>query len=233
MRRAAIEAAHVNIGAGGLRESLEEIFEEFNGEIADARGFDFCLDDAMPAATEVDCGGREGFVHGHQEISGAEDSFFRAQRFLYGLAERDADVFDGVVLVDVEVALGGDGEIERTVTRNEIEHVIEETDAGGDFGLAAAIDQEAEADVGFLRFAMDGGRATHTSFFQMRRISRRRVFISAGVPMVMRTKPGPMSFERSRRRMPLRSSLAKRVGPVGPKLARRKFPPLGKVRTPR
>src|SRR5439155_20669338 len=152
----------------------------------------------------------------------------RAERFLHSFAEGDADVFDRVVLIDVEIALGGDGEIECTVTSDEIEHVIEKADACGDFGFTAAVECEAEADVGLGSLAMDGGGATHASFFQFRRIPWRRVFISAGVPMVMRTKPGPISFERSRRRMPLRSSFAKSAGPAGPKLARRKLPPLGK-----
>ena len=81
---------------------------------------------------------------------------------------RDADVFDGVVLVYVEVAFGGDGEIERTVARDEIEHVIEEANAGGDFGFAAAVEREAEANVCFGGDAVDGGGAAHAPFFQVR-----------------------------------------------------------------
>src|ERR1700751_3577309 len=137
-----------------------------------------------------------------------------------------------MVLVDVEVALCGASEFKGAVTGDDIEHAIEEADAGGDFGFAAAVQRQAEADVGLSGFAMDRGGAAHASFFQVRRISPRSVFISAGVPMVMRTKPGPMSRDRSRRRMPLPSSFANRAGPSEPKLARRKFPALGKVMAP-
>ena len=115
----------------------------------------------MRAAAEVDGGCGESFVHGHQKIAGTENTFFGAERFLHGCAEGDAHVFDGVVLVDVEIAFGGDGEIECAVAREEIEHVIEKTDAGGDFGFAAAVEREAEADVGFGGFAADGGGAGH------------------------------------------------------------------------
>jgi hypothetical protein len=76
MRRAAVEAAQVHVGFGGLCESLEKIFEKFNGEVADFGSFYFCVDDAARAAAEIDCGCGEGLVHGHQEISGAENAFF-------------------------------------------------------------------------------------------------------------------------------------------------------------
>src|SRR5439155_11250468 len=143
MRGAPIKAAQMNVGAGGLCKSLEKIFEQLDGKVADAIGFDLCVDNAMRAAADVDCGGGESFVHRHQEISGAKNSFFRAERFLHSFAEGDADVFDRVVLIDVEIALGADGEIECTVTSDEIEHVMEKTDACGDFGFTAAVDCEA------------------------------------------------------------------------------------------
>src|ERR1700745_292436 len=136
-----------------------------------------------------------------------------------------------MVLVDVEVALCGDSEFKGAVTCDDIEHVIEEADAGGDFGFAAAVQRQAEAEGGLGGFA-EGRGGGPASFFQERRISPRSVFISARVPMVMRTNPGPMSPDRSRRRIPLPSSFAKRAGPFEPKSARRKFPALGKTMAP-
>ena len=60
------------------------------------------------AAGEVDGGDGEGLVHGHDEVAGAEDAALVAEGLhSEGLAESDAGVFDGVVLVDVEVALNG------------------------------------------------------------------------------------------------------------------------------
>ena len=46
----------------------------------------------------------ERLVHRHDEVAGAVDAAAVAERGRHRLAERDADVFDGVVLVDVEVA---------------------------------------------------------------------------------------------------------------------------------
>ncbi len=76
MRGAAVEAAKVDVGFGGLREALEKIFEKFDGEVADFGSFYLCMEDAARAAAEIDCGCGEGLVHGHQKISGAENAFF-------------------------------------------------------------------------------------------------------------------------------------------------------------
>ena len=74
------------------------------------------------------------------------------------LAEYDADVFDGVVLVHVQIAIGVEGEVEAAMFGEELEHVIEEADAGGDLVAAAAFDPERAADAGFLRIALRGWR---------------------------------------------------------------------------
>ena len=113
----------------------------------------------MRTSAEIDCGGREGFVHRHQEISGTQNAAFRAERFLDGFAERDANVFDGVVLIDVEVAFRGDGEIECTVARDEVEHVVEKANAGGDLDLPRPSRLRRKLDLGFGGLAMNGGGA--------------------------------------------------------------------------
>ncbi len=64
----------------------------------------FGVDDVGGAAAEIDGGEAEGLVHGHEEVAGAQNAALVAEGFVEGFAERDADVFDGVVLVDVEVA---------------------------------------------------------------------------------------------------------------------------------
>ena len=53
-----------------------------------------------------------------------------AQRFVERLSQHDADIFDGVMLIDIEVALGFELQIEAAVMGEEFQHVIEETDSG-------------------------------------------------------------------------------------------------------
>ncbi len=140
----------MNVGRGGVSESAEEIFHQFGLEIANARRGYFEFADAECAARKVERGGGETIVHGHQEVSGAENAAFRAECFLDGFAERDADVFHGVMLVNVEIAARGELQVESAVTRDLFEHVIEETNAGGDFRFAAPIEIQFHARYRFL-----------------------------------------------------------------------------------
>ena len=56
------------------------------------------------AAAKIDGGDGECLVHGHEEVAGAQDAALVAEGAVEGLAESDADVFDGVVLIDIEIA---------------------------------------------------------------------------------------------------------------------------------
>ena len=55
------------------------------------------------------------------------------------LPQYDADVFDGVVLIDVEVALGLQFQIEAAVLGEQLQHVIKKPDAGRDLVRALPV----------------------------------------------------------------------------------------------
>ena len=55
-----------------------------------------------------------------------------------------------MVLVHVEVAFGAEFEVEAAVASDLLEHVIEEADACGYVDFAAAVEIQAEEDVGLL-----------------------------------------------------------------------------------
>ena len=59
-----------------------------------------------------------------------------AERLGEGGAEDEGDVLDGVVLVDLEVAVGVDREVEQAVMGERAEEVVVEADAGVDRGRA-------------------------------------------------------------------------------------------------
>ena len=78
-----------------------------------------------------------------------------ADRLRHRLAERDADVLDRVVRVDVQVALRLDVEVEHRVARHLVEHVLEERQAGRELGRALAVQVELDADLGLFGVAGD------------------------------------------------------------------------------
>ena len=101
-----------------------------------------------PRNVDRDAGQR--LVHRHVHARVARDALHVAERLLHRLAERDADVLGGVVVVDVQVALGLHGDVDARVARQQVEHVIEEADAGRDLGRAGAVEVDRDLDVGFL-----------------------------------------------------------------------------------
>jgi hypothetical protein len=104
VRRPAVQEAQVNVRARGLRETAKEILEQFRLQAADVLRRKFPFADQVRTSAEIDGRRRERFVHGHQKISGAQNAALRAERLAHRLAENDAGVLDGVVLIDFEIA---------------------------------------------------------------------------------------------------------------------------------
>jgi hypothetical protein len=98
------------------------------------------------------------------------------------------------VLVDIEIAVRFDPEIERAMARDELEHVIEESDARVNGISSLALETEAQANVRFLRTTVDYRAAHRTSSIAA---MKRRV--CSTMPVAMRQQPAqPGSDERSR-----------------------------------
>ena len=76
-----------------------------------------------------------------------------------GLPQRDADVLDRVMGVDMQVALGADREVDHAVARDLVEHVVEKRHAGGELGAAGAVQIHLDDDLRFVRVALEVGRA--------------------------------------------------------------------------
>jgi hypothetical protein len=143
---AAVHGLHVDVGAGAAGEALEEIGDEFGLQIADQAHTHLGVDAECRPPAQIHRGDGEGLVHGHEEVAGAQDAALSAEGAVKRLAQGDADVFDGVVLIDVQIAVALEVEIEGAVAREELEHVIEEANAGGNFIAALALDGEFEID---------------------------------------------------------------------------------------
>ena len=71
------------------------------------------------------------------------------------MAQADADVLDGVVLVHLQVAGGLELQVEVAVGREQVQHVVQEGDAGIDLDAAAAVQFQFQVDLGFPGFAVD------------------------------------------------------------------------------
>src|SRR6185503_20287 len=95
-----------------------------------------------------------------------EDATLVADGFLNRLDDDDADVFNRVMRVNIEVALRFDREIDQAVSREQVEHVIEESNAGLRGCFAGAIEIERDANVGLFRLARNFSSAIHVIFLR-------------------------------------------------------------------
>ena len=98
------------------------------------------LEDEERPARNVDRDAGQRLVHRQMHVGVAGDALHVAERLLDRLAERDADILGGVVVVDVQVALGLDRHVDQGMARQLVEHVVEKADAGRDRGLAGAVE---------------------------------------------------------------------------------------------
>ena len=84
----------------------------------------------------------------------AADAGF-VQRLIHGLANSDAEVFDGMVGVDFQIAFGLDSEVEHAVAGDLIEHVFEEGQTGVRLEAATAVEIQGNGNTGFLCVALN------------------------------------------------------------------------------
>src|SRR2546428_10918809 len=122
----------MQVGARVVDEAGEEILDQLGLEVPDQAHADEIFVDQRGTAAQIDRDDGQRFVHGEDEVAGAIDAAAVAKSLREELAEDDTDIFDGVMLVDVEVAFGFQLEVEAAVPGEQLEHMIEEADAGGD-----------------------------------------------------------------------------------------------------
>ena len=104
------------------------------------------------------------------DVAVAGDVGLVPERLPSGLAQRDRHVLHGVVVVDVKVSVTPDREVQPAVFGEEVEHVVEEADAGVDVIVRVLVDAEPDMNPRLLRlaphFGTSGGKGLwlHSDF---------------------------------------------------------------------
>ena len=113
------------------------------------------------AAAQIDGRCDQRLLHRQRDAAVADDALFVAQRLGQRFAKTDAGVFHRVVMIDVQIAVGGHRQVDQRVLRQQSQHVIEEADAGIDLRLAGAVEIKRQVDGRFGSLPMNGGGAWH------------------------------------------------------------------------
>jgi hypothetical protein len=132
VRVAPVDEVEVEVDLRVRRQGAEELLDEVGVEASDPRAADLDPVVQVAAPARVDHRPRQCVVERRVRVAEALDPQVVAERVAQRPSERDADVLDEVVLVDMEVARRLDLETEAPVHRERVEHVVEEADAGGD-----------------------------------------------------------------------------------------------------
>ena len=151
MAGASVEHARVDIGASATRKALEEIAHQFHLQISDSRRADPCIDDRRRASTEIDGRQAESLVHGHDEISGAQNAATISKRAVEDFAQSNPNIFDGVVLIHFQVADRLEFQIESAVPCKQLQHVVQKVDSRRNLVLTTALDGERNLESQFPR----------------------------------------------------------------------------------
>src|SRR5262245_7558731 len=146
----AVENLEVHIRASALCEALEEVGQQLGLEIADPGDLEAKVDHRMRASAEIDGCNTQCFVHRHHEISRAIDPALRPECRRDRFSQRDPEILDGVMLVDVEVTECRHLQVECAVPGGQFQHVIEKADAGLDAVSAAAVEVQPNGNRGLL-----------------------------------------------------------------------------------
>jgi hypothetical protein len=84
------------------------------------------------------------------------DTLFIAERLFEGLAKRNADIFNRVVLINLKVAFATDRDIEQSVAGQKRQHMIQKTNTAGDLCFTGSIERDAHRNIGFAGLPFDG-----------------------------------------------------------------------------
>jgi propanediol utilization protein len=112
-----VQSLRVQCDAGIHGEGLKPFLHQLGVELAHLVAHELGLEHQERPPGNVDGDAGQRLVHRHVDAGIARDALHVAERLLHCLAERDADVLGGVMVVDMQVALGLDRDVDARVPR--------------------------------------------------------------------------------------------------------------------
>ncbi len=145
----------VNRRSQGLGQRREEVADHFSRHFTDRIPREVRIEHQIAAPGQVYADLCLALVHRQQEAVPGNAALV-VQRRAQGGAQTDRDILDRVVFVDVQVAFATQGKCKSTMTRDLLQHVIEETDAGGDVLRAVGVQVDGQANARLAGVALHG-----------------------------------------------------------------------------
>ena len=151
----AVQNFDVQIAAAVFGKRVPEMLDQLHGKRADGLARIDCAMNEIRPARQIYDRARQRFIHGH--IGGAitHNAAFVPKRLRKSLPQGNRDVFDRVMIINVQVALAFDCQVKQPVAREQVKHVVEKADAGVNCARACSIEIQRDGNVCFFSFAFD------------------------------------------------------------------------------
>jgi len=153
--RTTIHSFYVDIGTGATGKTLEEVRNQLRLQVSHETRAHLGVNSECGPSAKIDGRNSERLIHGHDEIASTKDAALITKRTIKSFTKCDANVFNGMVLIDVKITITFEFEIKSSVARKQFKHVIKETNTGSDFVLAAPFNGKADSDPCFSGVALE------------------------------------------------------------------------------
>jgi hypothetical protein len=140
---------------GMIDETLEKFVQQINVKFADHCPRIVSMVFESRAPREIDDNAGQCFIKRHIGMAITDDTAFVTNGPGYSLSQRYTDIFNSVVGIDMQIALGEDLNIDKTMTPNLIKHVLKKGHACFQLADACAIEVYRYLDPGFVGIALN------------------------------------------------------------------------------
>lgn len=138
-----------------IDKALEKFVRQIHVKLANHGALERHLKFQSGAAGQIKDYARQGLIQRNIRVAITTHTFFVADRFGKGLPERNANIFNCVVAINMQIAIGLNFQINHAVAGYLIQHMIEKGYARVQRLLARAIKIEFHADLSFQRGAIN------------------------------------------------------------------------------
>ena len=154
VRVAALGHVEVQVHAELIAEGEKKIVDQFGRKGANPLLLDRQVVGQKGPSAEIDDAVHQGFVERYAGFAKAANAALIAQRSAKRLAQRQADIFNRMMIVNLDVARGLERQIKEAVPGEQLQHMVEKGHPGGNLVLTAAVKLKTEPNVGLVCFAV-------------------------------------------------------------------------------
>ena len=141
-----------------VHKAVEKFFTPIDVKTADQGAGKVDVVHQARTAGKVDDHTAQCFIQRNIGMAVTGNAGFVAKRLFQGLTQYDTDVFNGVMVVNVQIAFAGNIQVNQTMTRYLGKHMLKERNAGIQAIFAGTVKIEADGNLGFAGIAGNGNK---------------------------------------------------------------------------